>query len=399
MRLESFGCSLMAKAVNDEPDLHSNGCRLAIELEEQFIAAGWPSGQLFSSEDVLRRRYGVGRRVVIEAIRILEIRGTAHWRRGPSTGLEVAAPDPKLIIEMLRGYSRLNQVSDRHRMEALTFLVSVQRRVAPASRSASVLTFLKDLVQDQITFGLSPVEIGRERLHKHRAGQIVLDMIDQYCDPTMEPGQRIGCESALSARYHADRSITRQALRIMESADLIVSKPGRGNGITTRRPGPGPACRLLCAYLASQQVSVPVTFELFVAMGIEASALAAYKVLPDELRKFQQIFASRWCSGQSARLRDILFTEDALFSTIKNPLIDLCMRSILGYIAIVAAKSGEAVPSEIADCFARNTEQVFQAISRRRPEIAADAHERKLSAIRELVGRYHPQVAQLLFVM
>ena len=390
----------MSDAVSDEPDIRSLSFRLAMALEEQFIDAGWPSGQLFSSEEELRRRYGISRRAVSEAIRILEIRGTARLRRGSSTGLEVAAPDPDLVTETLRGYSYLNCVSEPHRVEALALFESAQRRIAAFARPtgpALALNFLKNVLQDRLTPGSPPLGKGMSRLRRNRAGRIALNLLDRYCHPAVGPGCKIGSEPALSMQYNADRSITRQAIRILESAALITSLPGRGNGIVTRRPGPGPAARLICNYLASQRLPHPAAFELFCAMSIEVIALAAHKATEEDLQRFQQIFAATWRAGRSAQMRDILLTENALFSAVKNPLIDLCIRSLRGYVAIAIAQSADVLPNEIATCFARHTEQVVEEIRCRRPEIAAAAHEHKLIAIRELQKQHQPGVAQLLY--
>lgn len=391
---------MMSDAVNDEPDVRSLSFRLAMALEEQFISAGWPSGRLFGSQEELRSRYGVSRRAVSEAIRILEIRGTARLRRGSSTGLEVAAPDPDLVTETLRGYSYLNCVSEPHRLEALAVFESAQRRICAFARPsgpALALNFLKNVIQDRLTPGSPPLGKGMSRLRRNRAGRIALSLLDRYCHPAVGPGCKIGSEPALSMQYNADRSITRQAIRILESAALIASLPGRGNGIVTRRPGPAPAARLICNYLASQRLPHPAAFELFCAMSIEVIALAAHKTTEEDLRRIQQIFAATWCTGRSAQRRDILLTDDALFSAVKNPLIDLCLRSLRGYVAIAIAQSAEALPSEIARCFARHTEREIEAIRCHRPEIAAAAHERKLIAIRELEKQRQPRIARLLY--
>lgn len=394
------GCQLMSEAVHDECQIEKLGCCIAIALEEQFIAAGWPTGQLFGSEQALCRKFGVSRRVMREAVRVLSMRGTARLRRGTHAGLEVLTPNLELIVDVLRGYAYLNNVTEENRVEALAFLDRVGRRVTNvpyAGRTTLALDFLSHFMREQLMPGMPPTGIAKEKLRKVRAGRIAIKIMDQFFGPSFEPGRRIGSEADLSAHFDCDRSITRQAIRLLESAGLVTSKPGRGNGLITRLPPSGPVCRLICCYFASQQLPVSVAFELFRAMSVEAVALAASKVNAEDFRRLEQTLASNWQPGRSAKLIDIFFTEDSQFEAVRNPLIDLCMRSVRGYVALTVAEGGIAMPSEMASCFADNTRLVLDAIARREPEAAALAQEQKLHAMHELDRRHNPKVAGILY--
>jgi DNA-binding FadR family transcriptional regulator len=65
---------------------------LAVRIEDEIIAAGWPVGKVIGSEAELIERYGVSRAVFREAIRIVDHHGVAEMRRGPGGGLVVVAP-------------------------------------------------------------------------------------------------------------------------------------------------------------------------------------------------------------------------------------------------------------------------------------------------------------------
>jgi DNA-binding FadR family transcriptional regulator len=67
--------------------------RVALQIEEEILADGWRCGALFGSVKSLEDRYGIGRSVAREAVRILEIRGEGRLRRGPKGGLMIARPD------------------------------------------------------------------------------------------------------------------------------------------------------------------------------------------------------------------------------------------------------------------------------------------------------------------
>jgi DNA-binding FadR family transcriptional regulator len=69
--------------------------QVALRIEADIMAAGWPLGKVLGSEGELQERYGVSRAVLREAIRLVEHHEAAVMRRGPSGGLIVTAPDPR----------------------------------------------------------------------------------------------------------------------------------------------------------------------------------------------------------------------------------------------------------------------------------------------------------------
>jgi DNA-binding FadR family transcriptional regulator len=70
----------------------AQAARLARRIEADIADAGWQVGQVFGSESDLRRRYGVSREVLREAIRLVEAHEVAVMRRGPAGGLVITAP-------------------------------------------------------------------------------------------------------------------------------------------------------------------------------------------------------------------------------------------------------------------------------------------------------------------
>jgi DNA-binding FadR family transcriptional regulator len=81
----------------------SDGTKLARRVAERVVAdltaSGWPVGAVVGSEGDLLERYGVGRAVLREAVRLLEHLHVAAMRRGPGGGLVVLAPDPASVTE------------------------------------------------------------------------------------------------------------------------------------------------------------------------------------------------------------------------------------------------------------------------------------------------------------
>lgn len=75
--------------------------RIAASLEADVLRAGWPVGKVIGSEDQLIARYGVGRAVIREAIRLAEHRQVVRMRRGRGGGLVVVEPDVSAVTESL----------------------------------------------------------------------------------------------------------------------------------------------------------------------------------------------------------------------------------------------------------------------------------------------------------
>jgi DNA-binding FadR family transcriptional regulator len=69
------------------------GEEIAMQIERDIIARGWPVGQLLATEVELLEKYGVSRGVLREAIRLLEHHRVARSRRGRGGGLIVTEPD------------------------------------------------------------------------------------------------------------------------------------------------------------------------------------------------------------------------------------------------------------------------------------------------------------------
>jgi DNA-binding FadR family transcriptional regulator len=75
--------------------------RIAAAIEADVLRGGWPVGKVIGSEDQLAGRYGVGRAVIREAIRLAEHRQVVRMRRGRGGGLAVVEPDASAVTESL----------------------------------------------------------------------------------------------------------------------------------------------------------------------------------------------------------------------------------------------------------------------------------------------------------
>ena len=118
--------------------------RVAASIEADVLRAGWPVGLVLGSEEQLAARYGVGRAVIREAIRLAEHRQVARMRRGRGGGLVVVAPDASAVTESLSIYLEYAQVGVDDLLEARTVLEVFAAAAAAGSLDEAHLLALRD---------------------------------------------------------------------------------------------------------------------------------------------------------------------------------------------------------------------------------------------------------------
>jgi DNA-binding FadR family transcriptional regulator len=102
--------------------IRNRGLSLARQIKREIIERGWPVGEVLGSEDDLLGRYGVGRPVLRQAVRLLEHQSVATMRRGPGGGLVVVEPDADLVTEAIALYLQFRDVAPPFVFEARTAL-------------------------------------------------------------------------------------------------------------------------------------------------------------------------------------------------------------------------------------------------------------------------------------
>jgi DNA-binding FadR family transcriptional regulator len=79
--------------------------------------------------------------------------------------------------------------------------------------------------------------------------KVVCQLTSQISPCEWNRGYLLGNEMELAERLNIDRSVVRQAIRIMEDAETATAVEGRGHGLITRTPGIGHLSRRPCAFL------------------------------------------------------------------------------------------------------------------------------------------------------
>jgi DNA-binding FadR family transcriptional regulator len=357
---------LYASVVGDEAVRTKLPLTVAHELEERFIREGWPHGRLYGTEADLAAFYGVGRDVMRETVRVLEVRETAVMRRGAQGGLELRGPTPLHVTRMLQGFSHIAALPWSDLLDAWCALhVAAMRQltacsdmslpvldVAPGESAVAALrrfaqrlmacagntvltrfaellgpmlppvmncrpsawfepllrAVIADLRQGRALEAVRRAERLFRAVERHNLQALRRQQGDRPVDMPLPPddlarhlrmpalsvmrglmdsvdprawarGVPIGNELDLCERFGVDRSVIRQAIRMMEDAGTAVTLPGRGHGLVTRRPGTASISRLLCIFLVSQRVPKADVESAFRQLSIEVAVLGASKAV------------------------------------------------------------------------------------------------------------------------
>ncbi len=161
--------------------------RTARQIARDILSQDMREGDLIGREPELLKRYNVSRDTFREAIRVLEWQGLAKATRGPNGGLTVAKPSMQAIVNILRDYFNLTDISleevneARRRLQRVTVRMAITRLVDDAVPNLQVL--LEKSVQSATSI-LDEVLAHLRLIHEigHLGGNTVLAMFIEPLD-------------------------------------------------------------------------------------------------------------------------------------------------------------------------------------------------------------------------
>ena len=136
---------------------------IARQIARDIIDEGLQEGDFLGREPELLKRYSISRDTFREAIRVLEWQGLAKTTRGPSGGLVVAKPSQTAIINILRDYFDLTDVSFAEVIEARHRLQRLSVRLATMRLTEEIVPTLQQLLAE----ALKPTENVVDEIFAH----------------------------------------------------------------------------------------------------------------------------------------------------------------------------------------------------------------------------------------
>jgi DNA-binding FadR family transcriptional regulator len=162
--LDALGASYGRRASGNR------GISLARQIRHDIIESGWPVGAVLGSEDELLARYGVGRPVLRQAVRLLEHQSVAAMRRGPGGGLVVVEPDADSVTEAIAVFLEFRDVSPSFVFDARTALELACVQTATEQLTEEGIAQLREMVDAEARLTVDDAVVHAQDFHAALAG-------------------------------------------------------------------------------------------------------------------------------------------------------------------------------------------------------------------------------------
>jgi DNA-binding FadR family transcriptional regulator len=235
--------------------------RVAAAIEADVLRAGWPVGMVIGSEDQLTVRYGVGRAVIREAVRLAEHRQVVRMRRGRGGGLVVVEPDVSAVTESLGiilEYVRADVddlIEARVVLEGLSAATAADStgNAAPSLFIRAIASLTEQLGTEAGAAGASsPAHSGRVGPTQRPADLVAVRIRRDIIDRGWPVGESLGFEADLMQRYGIGRAQFREAIRILENNCVVRMQRGAAGGMLVAAPDGRAIIRAVSLYLTYQ---------------------------------------------------------------------------------------------------------------------------------------------------
>ena len=123
------------------------------------------------------------------------------------------------------------------------------------------------------------------------SAQIVADVREALFDKRLKPGDPIGTEKELAARYHVSRIVARDALRTLQALGIAEIRMGKGGGARVARGNPRLFAEALAVQLDLAGVSAAEVMDAQRAVEALAAELAATHATPADHARLKRLLA------------------------------------------------------------------------------------------------------------
>src|SRR4051812_46737703 len=123
------------------------------------------------------------------------------------------------------------------------------------------------------------------------SSQIIGDVRDALFAKKLTPGDSIGTENEIAARYGVSRIVARDALRTLEALGIAEIRMGKGGGARVARGNPRLFAEALAVQLDLTGVSAAEIMDAQRAIECLAAELAAENATDEDMIKLRQIVA------------------------------------------------------------------------------------------------------------
>jgi GntR family transcriptional repressor for pyruvate dehydrogenase complex len=131
------------------------------------------------------------------------------------------------------------------------------------------------------------------------SSQIVADVRDALFEKRLKPGDHLGGEKDIAAKFGVSRIVARDALRTLEALGIVEIKVGAGGGARVTRGNPRLFAEVLAVQLDLSGVEPQEIVDAQRAVECVAAELAAENATDDDIASLY-----RWLADGDAKMRD-----------------------------------------------------------------------------------------------
>ncbi|MDT7724797.1 MAG: GntR family transcriptional regulator, transcriptional repressor for pyruvate dehydrogenase complex [Actinomycetota bacterium] len=169
-----------------------------------------------------------------------------------------------------------------------------------------------------------------------RAYERVVQQIEEAVfSGTLKPGERLPSERELMTQFAVSRSTIREALRVLQAADLIRSKPGDPRGPEVLAASPAALHKSMHRLTRADHLSLAELLQFRMALDGSAHLLAARLRTDEHLAELDAALASMregTALGYAEFSRADVAFHEAIARAAGNPLIVVCLKVVRGVV-------------------------------------------------------------------
>ena len=232
-----------------------------------------------ATEAELSRTFGVGRRLVRQASRLLQQRGIARPQRGGggTGGLKPSVPEPMQVARALADAVR-HESNQRAVDDARSFLLPLIS--ADGGPLAGLLRGTLTCLESGATPGGAPIPSGGQ------AWRLAEELSRRMRDTPPTPDALfLGSLDSIALQYHASLEIAVEAIRLLEDRQTVVLRRGRAGGVFATAGSTSQVARMANALFATGGVSTDECQRMLSAINVEMINLATKRSTPAALER------------------------------------------------------------------------------------------------------------------
>jgi DNA-binding FadR family transcriptional regulator len=161
-------------------------------------------------------------------------------------------------------------------------------RSGPMATQRATFSVRKDALDPVVSDGTATGPDGRTKLRSLRLPELMAaDIRRQILEKQLAPGQALPSEAELIAQYGVSRPSLREAMRVLESEQLIVVRRGKGGGAIIRAPDLDQAARQLGFVMQDRGVTLGDVHRARTIIEPPALAALAAAATPEQLAELE----------------------------------------------------------------------------------------------------------------